>query len=54
MAIQFGHQRLAETHHFAFAFAFRIKIAAAFPTAHRQRGERIFERLLKAQEFQNR
>lgn len=35
VAIQFSHQRLAETHNFAFAFSFRVEIAAAFTTAHR-------------------
>ena len=35
VAVEFGHQRLAEAHHFAFAFAFRVEIAAAFPAAHR-------------------
>ncbi len=53
MAIQFSHQRLAETHHFAFAFPFRIEIAAAFTAAHRQRGEGIFKGLLKAEELKD-
>ncbi len=54
MTVQFGHQRLAEAHHFAFAFAFRIKIAAAFTAAHRQGGEGIFKGLFKAEELQDR
>ena len=54
MAIELRHQRLTETHHFAFALAFRIEIAAAFTAAHRQRGQRIFKRLLEAEEFQDR
>ena len=54
MAEQFGHQRLAETHDFAFAFPFRIEIAPAFTPAHWQGGEGIFKRLLEAKEFQDR
>lgn len=54
VAIEFGHQRLAETHHFAIALAFRIEIAAAFPAAHRQSGQGVFEGLLEAKEFENR
>ena len=54
MTIQFGHQRLAETHDFAVALAFRIEIAAAFTAAHRQGGQGVFEGLFKAKEFQNR
>jgi len=33
MALQFGHETLAETHHFIVAFPLRIEIAAAFTTA---------------------
>ncbi|MNV24720.1 hypothetical protein D3C71_1157930 [compost metagenome] len=54
MAIKLGHQRLAETHHFAFAFAFRVEIAAAFTAAHWQGGQRVFKGLLKAEELQDR
>lgn len=54
MAIKLGHQRTAEAHHFAIALAFRIEIAAAFPAAHRQRGQGVFEGLLEAKEFENR
>ena len=54
VAIQFGHQRLAETHHFAIAFAFRIEVAAAFTAAHWQGGQSVFEGLFKTEEFQNR
>ena len=54
MTEQFGHQGLAKTHHFAFAFAFWIEIAPAFTSAHRQRGEGVFKSLLEAKEFQDR
>ena len=54
MAEQFGHQRLAETHHFTFAFTFRVEVTPALTTAHRQRGEGIFKGLLEAEEFQDR
>ncbi|CSG70606.1 Uncharacterised protein [Shigella sonnei] len=53
MTIKLGHQRLAKTHHFTFAFSFRIEIAAAFTTAHRQGSQGIFEGLFKAEEFEN-
>ena len=54
MAPELGHQRLTETHHFTFAFPLRIEVTPAFPAAHRQGGERVFKRLLKAEEFQDR
>ena len=54
MTIEFGHQRLAEAHHFAFAFAFRIEVRTAFTAAHRQGGQGIFEGLFEAEEFENR
>ena len=53
MTVQLGHQRLAETHYFTLAFAFRIKIRATFPAAHRQCGQGIFQCLLKAEEFED-
>ncbi len=54
MAIQLGYQRLAETHHFTFAFALGIEVAAAFPPAHWQGGEGVFKGLLKAKELKDR
>ncbi len=54
VAIQLGHQRLAEAHDLALAFALRIEIGAAFAAAHRQGGQRILEGLLKAEELQDR
>ena len=54
MAIQLGHQRLAESHDLALAFALRIEIGAAFAAAHRQGGQRVLEGLLKTEEFQDR
>src|SRR5690625_1676487 len=38
MAVKFGHERLAEPHHFHFRLPFNIKIRPAFSTAHRECG----------------
>jgi hypothetical protein len=54
VAPELSHQRLTETHHFTFAFPCRIEVTPAFTAAHRQGGERVFKRLLKAEEFQDR
>lgn len=51
IAVQFVHKRLAKTHDFAVAFACGIEVRAAFCSAHGQRSERVFERLLEAQKF---
>src|SRR5690606_34400510 len=51
VAIQLGHQALAETHYLAFGPALGIKIAAALATANRQAGQGIFEDLLESEEL---
>ena len=53
MAEQLAHEGLAEAHHFAVALAFWVKVGAAFGAAHRQRGQRVFEHLLKGEKFQH-
>jgi hypothetical protein len=53
VAPQFGHEALAETHHFIVALALGVEIAAAFATAHGQGGEAVLEGLLEAQELQD-
>lgn len=52
MAGKFAHESLTELHDFVFAFSFRVKVRAAFATAHGDAGKRIFENLLKRQKFQ--
>ena len=51
MALQFGHERLAETHHLCVGFATRVEVATAFGTTHRQGCQSVLERLLKCQEL---
>ena len=51
VAIQLAHKALAERHDLAIGFAFGIKIRAAFAAADGQTGQRVFEDLLKSQEF---
>src|SRR5208337_2569362 len=53
VALQFGHEALAETHHFVVTLALGIEIAAALAAAHGQRGERVLEHLFKRQELQD-
>ena len=53
VALQFGHEALAEAHHFVVALALGIEIRSALAAAHGQRGERILEYLLKCQELQD-
>ena len=53
MAVQLAHEGLAEFHDFRVGFALRVEVRAALGAAHGQRGERIFEDLLKSQEFDN-
>ena len=45
---------MAETHHLHVALASRREVATPFGTAHCQCGERVFERLFKSQEFEDR
>ena len=49
--VQFGHQALAEAHHFAVAAALGVKIRATLGAADRHARERVLENLLKAEEL---
>ena len=51
MAIQLGHEALAEAHDFPFALALGVEVAAALCAAHRQGGQAVLEDLFKAQEL---
>src|SRR5690606_34389597 len=51
MAVEFGHERLAEAHHLAVGPAARIEVRAALTTADRHPGQRVFEGLLEAEEL---
>jgi hypothetical protein len=54
VAIQLAHQGLAKAHHLAVALALGVEVAAALAAAHGQRGQRVLEGLLEAQELQDR
>ena len=51
MAIEFGHEALAEAHDLVIRLAFGIEIGAPFAAADRQTGQGVFEDLLKAKEL---
>src|SRR5262249_57701769 len=51
VAEQFGHERLAEAHHFCVRFSFRIEVRAALATAHRQTRKRAFKNLFEGEEL---
>ena len=51
MAVQFGHQALAETHDFVVRLAFRVEVAAAFTAPDGQARQGVLEDLFKAQEL---
>ena len=53
VALQFGHEALAEPHDFVVALSFGIEIRSALAAAHGQRGQRILEDLFEGQEFQD-
>ena len=53
MAIQFGHEGLAEAHHFVIGLALGIEVGAALAAAHRQPGQAVLEGLLEGQELQH-
>src|SRR5262249_11760477 len=48
------HERLAESHHFAVGLPLGIEVRAPLGAAHRERREAVLERLLEAEEFQDR
>ena len=53
MALQFGHEALAEPHHFVVALALGIEIRTALAAAHHQSRQRVLENLLEGQELQD-
>ena len=54
MAVQLGHERLAEAHHLTIRAASRIEVGATLTTADRHSGERVLEHLIEAQELHDR
>jgi hypothetical protein len=53
VAVQLGHEALAEAHDFHVALALRVEVGAALAAAHGQGGQAVLEDLLKAQELQD-
>jgi len=51
VAVQFSHEALTETHDFAVALAFGIKVGTALGTAHGQGGQAVLEDLLETEEL---
>src|SRR5438309_6538964 len=51
--LQFGHEALAETHHFVIALALGIKIRSSLAAAHGQCGERVLEDLFECEELED-
>ena len=54
VAVELEHQRLAEAHHLVVAAALGVEVRSALAAAHRQRRQRVLERLLEAQELEDR
>ena len=53
VAIELGHEGLAETHDFCIALAVGVEIGTALAAAHGQRGQAVLEGLLEAEELHN-
>ena len=51
VAIELGHEALAETHDFRVGLAFRIKVGTALAAAHREGGQGVLQNLLKPKEL---
>src|SRR5690606_41500146 len=51
MAVQLGHEALAEPHDLGVAAALRVEVGAALAAADRHAGERVLERLLEPEEL---
>ena len=51
MPIEFGHEALAKSHHFAVGFAFGIEVGAAFGSADGKPRKTVFKDLFKPQKF---
>lgn len=54
MSIQLRHKALTKSHNLRVRFALRIEVRAALRAAHLERGERVLEDLLEAEELENR
>ena len=54
MALQFGHERLAEAHHLVVGLALGVEVRTALAAAHREGREAVLEGLLEGQELQDR
>ena len=54
VALQFGHERLAEFHHLVVRAPLGVEIRAALAAAHRQRREAVLEGLFEGEELQDR
>ncbi len=54
VAVQLGHEGLAEAHHLAVRAALRVEVRAALAAADRHPGERVLEDLLEAEELHDR
>ena len=53
VAVEFEHKGLAETHHLGRTLTARREVRTALCTAHRQRGEGVFEGLLESEKLEN-
>ena len=53
MTEQFGHKRLAESHHFIVRLPLWIEVGAALAAAHRERRQRILKDLFEREELQD-
>src|SRR5699024_2079295 len=53
VAVQLGHEALAEAHDFHVALALGVKVRAALAAAHGQGGQAVLEDLLETQELQD-
>ena len=51
MTIELGHKALAEAHNLGIGLALRVKVGAALAAAHGERGQGVFQDLLKAEEL---
>ena len=54
ITIEFGHERLAETHDFGLALATRREVGATLAATHGECGERVLERLFETEELEDR
>ena len=51
VAVQFGHEALAESHDLIVGLAFGVEVGSAFSAADRHAGQGVLEDLLEAQEL---